>query len=291
MGNTKKIVTAEDWDRAGNAQRARMICRVISDKTMDQEKIKRLLDVAGSEDQIKLKVLHNAVVKCIKDYQAESTSARLNDWQKAEGALEAFIAELSAAHLQDSSNTLPNVPAIVEYLDARGWKAGTSTIYKHQKEGKIRPQQDGTFRIADCDKYAATYLKHKDGTGSMKLDTLQQEKLQAEIAKTKAQAEHWEIKAKASSGAYVPKELFERELARRAAVFRNDLENFARSEADGIVAAVEGDPSKVPDLIEYLLGRVEEFLDRYSREREFTVPLPPVSDDEESDHDEDEDEK
>ena len=283
----KQTVAADDWDRATNAQRAWMICRAISEGKMDQEKIKRLLDVADQQDQIKLKVLHNAVIKCLKDYQADSTSAHLNDWQKAEGALEVFVVDLWGKHFQDEKS-LANILAVVDYLSGQGWKVRKSAVYNHKKEGKLRPQPDGTFRIADVERYAETYLRRKDGTESGKLDKLQQEKLIAEIDKTKAQARHWTMKAETFSGAYVPKELFEAELAKRAAIFRNDLETFAAAEAGGIVSLAAGDAGKISDVIEWILGRVEDFLARYSEEKEFKVPLPPTDRDDDKEEADDE---
>ncbi|MCK9362112.1 MAG: hypothetical protein M0P74_00695 [Syntrophales bacterium] len=283
----KKTIAADDWDRASNAQRAWMICRAISEGKMDQEKIKRLLDVADQQDQIKLKVLHNAVVKCIKDYQTESTSARLNDWQKAEGALETFVVDLWEKHFQDEK-TLSNILAVVDYLSGQGWKVHKSAVYNHKKEGRIRPQADGSFRISDVERYAETYLKRKDGSESGKLDKLQERKLTAEIAKTEAQTEHWVNRARASSGSYVPKEQHERDLARRAAVFRSDLETFARSEASEIVSLVVGDAGKIPELVTWLLGRFDGFLSAYAEEREFTVPLLPAEKETDVDPDDDE---
>jgi hypothetical protein len=282
-------ITADDWDQASNAQRAWMICRVVSDGKMDQDKIRRLLDVADQQDQIKLKVLHNAVIKCIKDYQAESTSGRLNDWQKAETALEGCVTELWSKHFTDEA-TLQNALDVVDYLSGQGWKVKKSAVYKHRKEGKIRPQADGTFRIADVDRYAETYLKRKDGSESGKLDKLQQEKLVAEISKTKAQAEHWVNKAKASSGSYIPKDQYERDLARRAAVFRSDLETFARADAADMVSLVAGDAGKIPELVTWLLGRFDGFLANYAEEREFKVPLLPAEKERDPDSD-DEDEE
>lgn len=267
--------STDNWDRASNAQRAWMIYNAISDRKMDQEKIKRLLDVADQQDQIKLKVLHNAVIKCLKDYQADSTSAHLNDWQKAETALETFVIDLWGKHFEGERSLL-NILAVVDHLSAQGWKVRKSAVYNHKKEGKIRPQSDGTFRISDVDRYAETYLKRKDGSESGKLEKLQQERLIAETDKIKAQARHWTMKAETFSGAYVPKELFESELAKRAAIFRNDLETFARAEAGGIVSLSGGDSGKIPDMIEFILGRIEAFLARYSEEREFKVPLPPA---------------
>ncbi len=288
-GKENQIV-ADDWKRASNAQRAWMICQAISDGMMDQEKVKKLLEVADGQDQISLKVLHNAVVKCIRDYQAESTSARLNDWQKAESALEQQLVVLSEKYLGHSP-TLANTLAVADYLRDQGWKVKKSAVYKHKKEGKLRCEADGTYRIDEVDRYAQTYLKRADGSASEKLEKLQQEKLHAEIEKTKAQARHWTMKAEMFTGAYVPKDLFEGELAKRAAVFRNDLETFARAEASEIVNRAAGNADTIPDLIEWLLGRFESFLARYGEERTFRVILPPPGQENETREDETDDER
>jgi len=239
---------------------------------MNQEKVKELLSRAEEQDQIALKVLHNAVVKCIKDYQAESTSSRLKDWQKAESALEELCATLSGKYL-GRTPSLPTTLAVADYLKEQGWKIRKTTVYQHKKEGKLRCGADGTYAIDEVDRYAMTYLKRTDGSAPENLEKLQQEKLNAEIEKTKAQAQHWRMKAEVFTGSYVPKDLFESELAKRAAVFRNDLENFARAEAPDIVNRTGGSADTISDLIEWLLDRFELFLDRYSQERTFKVPL------------------
>jgi len=253
---------------------------------MDQQKFKTLLEIVDEKDRIKLTVLHNAVVTGLKSYKDESTSARLTDWQRAEKALDEFTEFLWSQNFQEEK-TLANALSVSEYLTTQGWKAGRSTIYKHQKEGKLRAQQDGSFRISDAEKYASSFLKRLDGSQADKLDQLQKERLIAETRKSLAQAEHWEKKTQVFTGEFVPRDLFERELAKRAAVFRSDLENFARAEAAGIIHLVGGDAGKVSDLINYLLGKTDDFLDRYTEEKEFTLPAPvamiddPTIDDEE----------
>ena len=257
----------------------------------DQSKISKLLEVAAEKDQVKLKVLHNAVITCLKRYQVESTSAHLNDWQRAEKGLDDFIEYLWSQHFQEEK-VLPNVLAVADYLTTQGWKAGKSTIYKHQKEGKLRPQPDGAFRIVDAEKYASTFLKRLDGGQTGKLDQLQKDKLIAETRKAIAQAEHWEMKMKTMNGALVPKDYFDNELAKRAIIFRNDLENYCRTEAAGIITLADGNTEKLPDVVEYMLDRTNIFLGRYAEEKNFTIPLPVaeevkliINDEEEEDED------
>jgi len=199
-----------------------------------------------------------------------------------------------SADIGSTDLTFPNILAVVEYLKAGGWKIAKSMAYQHRKEGKVRPREDGVFHVKDVVKYARVFLR-KIETGktvSADIDAVQQEKARAETDKLKAQAEHWQIKTAIARGLLVEKDQFERELARRAAVFRADIENFIRAHAAGITALVSGDATKAPDLIEYMMDAAEGWLDRYSGEHEFSVPLPVVSaadDDGEEDADEGED--
>jgi len=166
-----------------------------------------------------------------------------------------------------------NILGVVDYLDLRGWKIKKSAAYKHSKEGKLRPREDGRYSQKDVDKYARTFLKPKDSSFlSGAIDAMQSKKLQAETDKLVAQAEHWSIKAKVAAGQYVPRDLFELELAKRAAVFKNDIESFIRAQALGIIHLVDGSADKAPDLIEYMLDQAEDWLDRYAEEKEFKVP-------------------
>jgi hypothetical protein len=279
------------WTKASLDQRIRLLCKALPKKKMDQNKLKKLLETADPQDQIKLKVMHNAFIKCVKDYNEKSTSARLQDWRAAEAALEEFIDVLWAEHFNDEQ-TLPNVLAVVDYLSKHGWKVSKSTVYEHKKQGLIRPDKSGMFRISAVDKYASANLERLDGSGQDQLSRLQLEEKQAEIRRAKAQADIAEAKAKAVSGKYVEKEALHHELAMRASVFKGDLENFIHSRAGEIISLVEGNTEKIPDLITFVLAEYEKLLDRYAGEGEFRVPipLPAAGSKEKEDGDEEEDE-
>lgn len=187
--------------------------------------------------------------------------------------------------------TFPNILAVVEHLKAGGWKVAKSMAYQHRNDGKLRPREDGLFHNKDVVKYARSFLRRMDTgkTVSADIDALQQERARAETDKMIAQAEHWQIRTAISRGRYVEKELFERELARRASVFKNDIDGFVRAQASGIIDLVAGDVAKTPDLIEFMLGQAEDWLDRYAEEREFKVPLLPADTTDERSEDEDDD--
>jgi hypothetical protein len=172
-----------------------------------------------------------------------------------------------------TTQTLKNLLSVVRYLKEQGYKIGKSAVYKHQQEGKIRPNKDGVYALDETERYAATYLKKSDGTtpASAELDKKQREKVDEETRKIKAQAEHWEIRTSILKGSFVPRELFEHELAARATIFRSDIENFIRGQAQAAINLVSGDQNKAPDLIDFMLGQLEVWLARYTEKEEFKV--------------------
>lgn len=166
---------------------------------------------------------------------------------------------------------LKNIPAVVAWLDAAGWKISKSAAYKHKKEGRLRPGADGLFSVKGVEKYARQWLEKKDGTAAGSGEDVQDEKARAELEKLRAQARHWDTKTRLELGELVPREDWDRELAARARVFKSDIDNFIRAEATEIIRLVDGDASKAPDLIDYYLRRAEEWLDRYSQEKTWRV--------------------
>jgi hypothetical protein len=182
--------------------------------------------------------------------------------------------------LPDKSTSLPNILAVVAHLKKAGYKVGRQTVYNHRHEGKIRPGKDGKFPLSAVEKYAAIHLQHLGAPppeAASGLDSSQRNKVDAETRKALAQAEHWELKTKTLSGDLVPRDLFERELAARAAVLKSDLSNFARSEPLAIITIVKGDPARAPELEAYMISAVERALARYAEKREFTVPTDPTA--------------
>lgn len=171
--------------------------------------------------------------------------------------------------------TFRNLLCVVAYLRAQGWKVSKSTVYEHGRGKKIKPREDGYFYLSDVEVYAGNYLNKKNAPQTtQKSDVIQQRRNEAEARKLEAQANHWEIKSKVESGAYVERGAFEHALAQRAMIFKNDLESFARSHAPGICNLVKGSDTLIPKLTEYLLDEFATFLDRYSQDREFIILSP-----------------
>lgn len=153
------------------------------------------------------------------------------------------------------------------YLNTIGYKISKPSIYRHIADGKLNA---GPWLSSDLARYAELNLKQAGSR--VEVGRFPQGQQAAADRKMAAQAEHWEIKTKIMRGEYVERVAFERGLAQRALVFKNDIENFVRNYAGEMVALVAGDASRVPDLINFWLDESEKWLHRYSEDREFKVP-------------------
>jgi Asp-tRNA(Asn)/Glu-tRNA(Gln) amidotransferase A subunit family amidase len=235
-----------------------------------QDKIKKLLDVVDAREKGELSLLHNAVVQTINAYKSDPTSLNKKNWDSAADGLDKIVDKLWSKYFPGESKdlVLKNIPAVVQYLFDAGWKISTSSAYKHRKSGKISPRRDGSYYISDVEKYAKRWLEPKSGPG-MSIEVLQRERAEADLQKTRAQAQHWETKTRLELGELVSREEWDRELASRARIFRSDIENFIRSEAGELIRMVEGNADKTPVMIDYYLRAVELWLNRYSQPRDW----------------------
>jgi hypothetical protein len=189
--------------------------------------------------------------------------------------------QISISQAQSNSepdkDSLKNILAVVEYLKGLDrYKVSQAAVYRHRDHGKLRPQADGSFLVKDVDRYAATFLKRRDGSGGLRAaqtaPAISDERAAAEARKVSAQAEHWEIKTKILRGEYVERSAFESALARRAAIFKSDIENFIRASSAEMIKLVSGDDLKAPDLIEYCMEASERWLGRYSEDAQHELP-------------------
>lgn len=163
---------------------------------------------------------------------------------------------------------------VVTYLQSKGYKCGKSVVYNHVNSGKLS-KKDGEFKARDVDKYAALNLKLESGPSPSvqgDIEELQRVRIESDARKSQAQAIHWEMKTGIMAGQLIDKELFYGEMSARAAILKSDFENFVRSYATNMANVVDGDLTKVPDLIELMLEQVEVFFGKYAQEKVWTVP-------------------
>jgi len=169
-----------------------------------------------------------------------------------------------------------NLQEIVDYLKGEGFRVSRSSIYRHHHEKKIKPGKDGAYPLGVVLKYANRFIKRIDGASiqSKKTEDLQDRRLKAEIEKLESQARAATIRADVLTGSYVERGLFETELAKRALFLKNDLVSFWHARAGAIIALVNGDSSKIPDLIFFGSEAVDEWISRYARDEKFPIEAP-----------------
>lgn len=240
---------------------------------MDKKTFEILIENLPAGEKLKGTALFNGVVSGISEYQKKKTAANLNNWKAAEKTLNEFIDSKTSTPVNEK--TFKGIPAVVKYLHDQGWKISERTAYNHRDRRLLLPRKDGKYYQTDLDRYAAGgNIQRLDGVRNAgDPDNVSNEKQLAETRKVIAQAEHWELKTKIAKGLFVPRDAFERELAQRAMIFKTDAEAFCRTQAAMIIGLVAGDKDKTPDLTEFMLGAVAGWLNRYSADREFTVPV------------------
>jgi len=232
---------------------------------INTETIKQALTVGTDEQKIKIRVLNQAVAENLRTYKSKYSIANLNAWKAAEKALEDFVGKVFLDQEGATAEYFENIHRVLIHLKSQLWKISPTTLYNHRSKGLLVSDENGRFLVVDVEKYAARNLKRLDGTVGDSESKDIKDKRQAEIRKAKAQAKHWEIKAKVAAGLYVPREHFERQLALRASVFKSDLLSFCRSLAPDMVDMVNGDETLTPDLIDFMTERTLLHLDRYSK--------------------------
>jgi len=236
--------------------------------SLDVDRIKKIID--ETTDQLQrgnLIIMLRAYQQCRSAYAEEPTQARRRNWQDAEAALAALVAESDAGPSGGKGEALGNLAEVLAYLQEAGWRVTKSTLYRHQGEGKILPRNDGAYHLKDVEKYAKTFLKQA-ATGKRiqeRMDDLQYRKEKAltesaEMAVAKArraeERERW---------THPPREVYEQEFAALAGTLEAALKSWLQSEAPAWIRLVNGDNKKVGELTVTMMRGLDELTTNIAR--------------------------
>ena len=221
--------------------------------TEQTDKLKAILEAEG-------RILITAKVKAMRRVAENPTSENLRAFRESEKALQEFERRQKEEQ-NPEDQVFDTIAEVHRYILSQGCRVTRQTVDNHKNAGKLKSQPGGGFARKDVDRYITEHLTTDDDDPS----GLQREKLEASLRKEQAQAEHLEIKTKVVRGLYIDRSQVEQELAARAAFLKDDLQNFWRSKAAEVIDIVYGDHSYVPDLVEFGIEQVEEWLDRYAR--------------------------
>jgi len=242
---------------------------------MDKETLEKLLDGKPKEIRTKAILLFNGTATCAKAYQDEPSSVNRRNWEDSEAALKKFVAEISGGGPDEEERPLPNTAAVLEYLRAGDWRVTKTSLYRHQKEGKLSPRRDGLYTLRDVDKYARTWLKQKS-TGKKiaeKIEEMQRRKLELELSNLEEDNKRKRFANDREAGLYIPKEFMEIELAGRAGVLDAGLKHWVQSRSAEWIRTVGGDTKKVGDLIILMNRDLDEHINSYAGALSYQVVI------------------
>ena len=223
--------------------------------------------------------LEAAYEKALSALKKKSTAENVKHAEASRKALEDYRAELAAKTDPEARRFKTLVPEALEYLQSEGWKVKKTKLSADRN--KIVCESDGTFTKKAIDEYAGRALKKTDGSDKAAVDDARRKaKLELDILdedfKKKKRANEIE------SGLWTRTSDIESMLAARAALLKNGIgPEFIHTYAPQLITLVNGDQAKAPDLIEFWLKEVEEFMNRYSAPVEFVVPMQAAGKEEE----------
>jgi hypothetical protein len=166
----------------------------------------------------------------------------------------------------EGNKSFTTMRQVRDHLEGLGFQGcSVPQLYKHTQEGRLKRPP---LPEAELMSFALTWLRQKpQGSAG-------DEKTAAEARRLQAQAELAETRSAMLRGQLVERGDFERALAARAILFRQDLTNFAHAEAAELTRLAGGSELKIPDVVAALLDKFEIFLSRYAADAEFAIPRP-----------------
>jgi hypothetical protein len=165
-----------------------------------------------------------------------------------------------------------NVLEASRYLKAQGYKVSKSKVYADTKEGRLQVREGGRVYLSDLMSYvSALGLKRPDVDGDLGAQEEKRKKEELERKKLELEVQQREFALQKETGQFIPRADFELELASRAGVLDNGLRTAIKTHARDWVYMVGGRAERVPDLIEAMLGVLDQKLNEYARMDRFEV--------------------
>lgn len=168
-----------------------------------------------------------------------------------------------------------NLSAVLKFLQDQGWKVTKPSLYRHHKEGKFRPDPDGSYKQRTVIKYAKAFLK-LTATGKRQQDTtddLQREKLQEELKNLKLKNIRDKFNYEKDQGHYIPKAQMDIEIASIIGVLVSGFKYLITSNAAAWIALSGGDHKKTGEVITKAIDDVDEFTNTIANTAEYEVVI------------------
>lgn len=178
---------------------------------------------------------------------------------------------------EKSANSLRDWRAVLAYVEESGRKLKKSKMYEDIRKGLLKKQADGTFRLRDVDRYAASlpFAATPDRMAE-KAASLQRTKEEQEIRRISAIADKEEFLLAVKKGQFIPREQVHLELAARAVTLASGLKTALEARGLDIISLVEGNPRRAQELSLFLEKVLDEAMNEYASPLELTVEFSEV---------------
>lgn len=223
-------------------------------------KTTEMKDVLGWARKV---MLRNALVKVKEGKSLTAHEAKIIQEEEAEHGQDELV--------RGTRENFKNLREVVAYLKGQDWKVSQATVYKHQNEGKIKSEGDGTFTLKHVLRYARGFLMLREAKQKVDDEELQRRKTKAEIRRIDEQGKFARIKRMVEEGKYILRDQFELELAARAAVLEAGLKYAIQAKAGEWIDAVKGDHERTGDLIRIATDALNLALNEFATMKEFHV--------------------
>jgi len=165
-----------------------------------------------------------------------------------------------------------NALEISSYLEAEGWKVAKSTVYKHIKKAKLRPDIDKKhYSLKAVLRYAKTFLVTRETKQKLADEELARKKQKKELEKLDEEIKRQGIKRLADEGRYIPRESFELELAGRGSVLETGLKGEIQTRTAELIDLIEGNQRKAKDFVSEMFAIIDKGLNQFANNKEWQI--------------------
>ncbi|MDX9788903.1 MAG: hypothetical protein RBT11_19155 [Desulfobacterales bacterium] len=240
---------------------------------MDKEIIEKLIEAASEAEAAKLRVLTAANEDLVAAYISDRSAANLKNWQATEEALQRTIESLNAKYFSEQP-VFPNIMAVVEYLQAEGYKIKKSKVYKDRDAGLIRVDPDGTITHSEASAYITRAgLEKLSDRAAGQVDMLHARKTKVEIERLEAQTEKAKFEIEKERGKYLLKTDVKTEFALKLGAVESIFRGLLRTKATDYISIAGGNPQKAGVFLDMIYADLDDVLNQMCALEEFGIDL------------------
>ena len=159
----------------------------------------------------------------------------------------------------------------VKFLQDQGFKLSKSKFGRDVNDRKVATNAEGQFEDGALLAYAAAHLTPAAQAENRALSDANVNRLAADADLKRITAERARMKMEKEQGLLMPRAQYEEDLAARAMFFKSEVDSFGFRKAGEIIALVNGDESKLPDLLKWWAAQTADWMDAWASDRQFVA--------------------